>query len=56
MRAGRIVRAGCIQSSMEGEIKHRELDQLQYLAKIKHQFPQQIMSQEDRIRRWGRAP
>ncbi|CAN7726170.1 hypothetical protein LJR098_003601 [Rhizobium sp. LjRoot98] len=33
-------------------MKHHELDQLQYLAQINQHFPQQIMSPEDRIRRW----
>ena len=37
---------------MEGEMKHRELDQLQYHAKINQHFPEQVMSREDRIRRW----
>jgi hypothetical protein len=51
--------AGCPESGnrlhfslMEGEMKHCELDQLPYRAKINQQFPQQIMSREDRIQRW----
>jgi hypothetical protein len=39
--------------SMEGEMKHHEFDQLQIVAKIKQDYPHQVMPRSARLQRWA---